>query len=248
MPVVILDQVHWAQLEHVQLKIDAKVVFQTDQRQFGQTDYWEPAGKKGDCEDIALAKRARLMALGWPAEDLRIAVVLDENNQLHAVLTVDVVSVKGRPATYVLDSRFAHVEPWKRLSDYGYTWVERAKPGSAEWRRVEDGGAMSATLIASTATLKQSPADLETAAPAGPAVAAQTTSGDPIGDLLASLPPASPAGVEGEGHRSEGLAEGVAGAVGSVPDLDAPVDVAQGGLHAALAPADADLAVAHKGA
>lgn len=248
MPVVVLDQAHWAQLEHVQLKVDAKVVFQTDQRQFGKTDYWEPAGKKGDCEDIALAKRARLMALGWPAEDLRIAVVLDENNQLHAVLTVDVLSAKGKPATYVLDSRFAHVEPWKRLSDYGYTWVERAKPGSAEWSRVEDGGAMSATLIAISATLQHSPANLETAAAAGPVEIAQTVSDDPIGDLVASLTPASPAGAEGEGHGGEGLAEGVAGAVGSVPDLDAPMDVAQGGLHAPLAPADADLAVAHKGA
>jgi predicted transglutaminase-like cysteine proteinase len=248
MPVVVLDQVHWAQLEHVQLKVDAKVVFQTDQRQFGKSDYWEPAGKKGDCEDIALAKRARLMALGWPAEDLRIAVVLDENNQLHAVLTVDVLSAKGKPATYVLDSRFAHVEPWMRLRDYGYTWVERAKPGSADWNRVEDGGAMSATLIAISATLKQSPAVLETAAPAGLPVAVETAAADPIGDLLASLTPASPAGVEGEGHGGEGLAEGVAGAVGGVPDLDAPVDVAQGGLHAALTPADANLAVAHKGA
>ncbi|MDB5461237.1 MAG: hypothetical protein JWO72_2978 [Caulobacteraceae bacterium] len=176
MPAVILDQVHWAQLEQVQLKVDGKVVYQTDEHRFGVADYWEPARKKGDCEDMALAKRARLIAMGWPADDLRIAVAVDEHGDLHAVLTVDVLSPKGTAATYVMDSRFLHVEPWKRLSEYGYTWVERAKPGSAEWSR------------------------LDTAArPAGETVAtgALAASG-PTGAMLAGLPLSSPMRVESQ--------------------------------------------------
>jgi predicted transglutaminase-like cysteine proteinase len=168
MPAVVLDQVHWAQLEQVQLKVDGKVVYQTDQRRFGVADFWEPARKKGDCEDMALAKRARLIDMGWPADDLRIAVAVDERGALHAVLTVDVLSAKGAPATYVMDSRFLHVEPWKRLSEYGYSWVERARPGSAEWSRLDAGAQPAGALAAS----------------------------DPIGALLASLPLSSPARME----------------------------------------------------
>ena len=148
MPAIVIDQAHWAQLEQVQLKVDGKVVFTTDDQRFGKADYWEAATKQGDCEDMALAKRDRLMKLGWPPEDLRIAMVIDERGELHAVLTVDVMSAKGAPATYVLDNRFLHVETWKHLSDYGYTWVERAKPGSTQWTRLEAGGAAAAQFIA----------------------------------------------------------------------------------------------------
>jgi predicted transglutaminase-like cysteine proteinase len=149
MPVIMLDHAHWAQLEQVQLKVDGKVTYQSDQSRFGVPDLWEPAGATGDCEDMALAKRARLIALGWPADDLRIAVTLDETGQLHAVLTVDVVTTKGAPATYVLDSRFLHVEPWKNLSEYGYTWLERAKPGSSAWSRLADAGPVATRAMAS---------------------------------------------------------------------------------------------------
>jgi predicted transglutaminase-like cysteine proteinase len=160
MPVIILDQAHWAQLEQVQLKVDGQISFQTDEQRFGKGDYWEPADKTGDCEDIALTKRQRLVALGWPADSLRIAVAISEKGELHAVLTVDVVSTKGAPGTYVLDNRFLHVEPWKRLSEFGYTWVERAKPGSSQWARLGNGTAES-RAIASLQT------NVETAAAAG---------------------------------------------------------------------------------
>lgn len=149
MPVVVLDHAHWAQLEQVQLQVDGKVSYQSDLSRFGVADLWEPADTAGDCEDIALAKRARLTALGWPADDLRIAVTLDETGQLHAVLTVDVVTARGAPATYVLDSRFVHVEPWQNLSEYGYTWLERAQPGSAAWSRLADAGPVAMRALAS---------------------------------------------------------------------------------------------------
>jgi predicted transglutaminase-like cysteine proteinase len=161
MPVIVLDSPHWAQLEQVQQAVDHQVTFQSDQDHFGVAEYWEPAGRTGDCEDIALAKRARLVALGWPADDLRIAVVADERGALHAVLTVDVTSRKGTAATYVMDSHMLHVEPWKVLETYGYLFMERAKPGSADWRRLDDTDALATRLIAS---LK---ANMPTSSPVG---------------------------------------------------------------------------------
>jgi predicted transglutaminase-like cysteine proteinase len=149
MPVVILDQVHWAQLEQVQAEVDHKVAYVTDTERFGVPDWWEPAVDRGDCEDIVLAKRDRLIRLGWPADLLRIAVVMDGRNELHAVLTVDVQSQAGRQATYVLDSHFSHVEPWTSLGAAGYTWLERSKPGSSQWARLDSGGAAQSLRIAS---------------------------------------------------------------------------------------------------
>lgn len=136
-PPVVLDAPHWAQLESVQVEVNRQVTYVSDQQKFGKDDYWEPADSTGDCEDIALAKRKRLEALGWPADALRIAVVADEKGRLHAVLTVDVVDAKGRAATYAMDSRLLHVEPWQNLSALGYRWIERARPGSGDrWSRL----------------------------------------------------------------------------------------------------------------
>jgi len=159
MPALIIDQAHWAQLEQVQAQVERKVHYVTDMERFGVPDWWEPAGDKGDCEDIVLAKRQRLMDMGWPAEALRIAVVIDGHGALHAVLTVDVLSQQGKPATYVLDSHFEHVEPWQYLSQYGYTWLERSKPGSTQWTRLDNGGSVPAQQMAilASAILPASP-------------------------------------------------------------------------------------------
>ena len=51
---------------------------------------WEIAYDAGDCKDIALAKRKRLMELGWPPESLRMAIAFSERGEMHTVLTVDV--------------------------------------------------------------------------------------------------------------------------------------------------------------
>ncbi len=153
MPVVVLDQAHWAQLEQVQIQVSHQVRYVSDMDRFGVPDWWEPAVTTGDCEDIALTKRQQLMDLGWPAEALRIAALVDGHGELHAVLTVDVMSLKGKPATYVLDSHFEHVEPWQVLNSYGYYWLERSKPGSALWARLDGDSPAGTVRIASLSTM-----------------------------------------------------------------------------------------------
>jgi predicted transglutaminase-like cysteine proteinase len=54
-------------------------------------DYWQPAEETmskltGDCEDYATAKHNALVAAGFPAEDLKIKIVIDETGTRHAVL------------------------------------------------------------------------------------------------------------------------------------------------------------------
>jgi predicted transglutaminase-like cysteine proteinase len=203
MPALIIDQAHWAQLEQVQAQVERKVHYVTDMERFGVPDWWEPAGDKGDCEDIVLAKRQRLMDMGWPAEALRIAVVIDGHGALHAVLTVDVESQQGKPATYVLDSHFEHVEPWQYLSDYGYTWLERSKPGSNQWARLDNGGSVPAQQMAilASAILPASPRWSDTDPAARVTV---TASANPVGDVqqVAASARAMPAVLDGGRNRN----------------------------------------------
>ncbi len=130
MPLVILDPASWSQLEQVQHRLNEEVRYVAPPR---FTDFWEPARKTGDCKQIALAKRERLMEMGWPPEALRMATVVDEKDELHAVLTVDVTMMNGLRGTYVLDNRFTEVQPWQELTHIGYSWLQRAVPGQVAW-------------------------------------------------------------------------------------------------------------------
>ncbi len=66
----------------------------SDERNYGQEEYWAyPAQfirkNGGDCEDYALAKYLALRRLGWPEEDLLLALVKDTRRKTdHAVLAV----------------------------------------------------------------------------------------------------------------------------------------------------------------
>src|SRR5688572_14524992 len=51
------------------------------------TDIWTVGGNRGDCEDYAITKKAQLMARGWPARSLLVALARTRGQQ-HAVLVV----------------------------------------------------------------------------------------------------------------------------------------------------------------
>ncbi len=64
-----------------------------DNRNYSKSDYWatpmEFFSKGGDCEDYAIAKYASLRALGFSADQMRIAIVQDKvKNVPHAILIV----------------------------------------------------------------------------------------------------------------------------------------------------------------
>jgi Predicted periplasmic protein len=47
------------------------------------------AGKFGDCEDYALAKRSALLHAGWPKDKLGLCVCYTQSGEGHCVLWVD---------------------------------------------------------------------------------------------------------------------------------------------------------------
>lgn len=75
------------------------------QREPPGQDVWRINPAKGDCEDYAVTKLARLRDMGIPLASMKIATV-KAGRDLHAVLIV---------GEHVLDNRYAQVG---RLSDY----------------------------------------------------------------------------------------------------------------------------------
>ena len=107
----------WRVLESVNREVNEGTQYKTDLALYGTPEFWTIADGAGDCEDYALAKRKKLIELGWLASELKLAVVKTEYGDGHAVLTVD--TSKG---TFVLDNRYKHIMSWKSLP---YEWISR---------------------------------------------------------------------------------------------------------------------------
>lgn len=109
----------WAELGAVNDAVNALPEV-SDADNYGIGEHWAYAtARGGDCEDITLEKRRRLLALGWPADTLLITTTRAEGPQDegHALLTV--VTDMG---DFVLDNQNASIRLW---SDAPYHWRER---------------------------------------------------------------------------------------------------------------------------
>jgi predicted transglutaminase-like cysteine proteinase len=110
------------QLEFVQAKVNRLV------RPRANPDHvWDyPTDGYGDCNKYAIAKRAELIALGWPRTALLLAAATTEDGEGHLVLVV--ATSKG---DLVLDNRQRHIVEWR---DLPYRWISRQNPRNlAEW-------------------------------------------------------------------------------------------------------------------
>jgi len=130
-----LDAQRWRQLASVNDQVNA-LPYVADVDRYARAEFWTEIDQLGgDCEDFALEKRRRLLALGWPIETLRVAECLVETGERHAVLTVD-----AGGGTYVLDNRCAEVSTWTILSRRGYRWLRRQAAGGPGWVDLADAG------------------------------------------------------------------------------------------------------------
>lgn len=119
-------------LEAVNAAVNREVRFALDIEQYDKEEYWAlPKTGRGDCEDMALEKRARLAASGVPTRALRLAFVFHRRLLAsHAVLTVETTG-----GTYVLDSYSDAVSRWDRLP---YNFESRERP-DGKWERFDQG-------------------------------------------------------------------------------------------------------------
>jgi predicted transglutaminase-like cysteine proteinase len=117
-----------AELEEVNTRVGMEIGFVSDWDNYRKHEWWTlPLNGYGDCEDIAIEKRRRLIRLGWPASALLLTVVLDKGSG-HAVLTV-----RTRQGDLILDNLNPRILPW---SETGYVYISRQTardPRQWEW-------------------------------------------------------------------------------------------------------------------
>ena len=100
--------------QRINAQVNASVTYKTDLAQFEVPELWQEAGKFGDCEDYALAKRSALLHTGWPKDKLGLCVCYTQSGEGHCVLWVD--TDKG---SFILDNNYAF--PMKP-SELPYKW------------------------------------------------------------------------------------------------------------------------------
>jgi len=86
----------------------------------------------GDCEDYALTWRQELIAAGLPRGALDIAVVMTEQDEVHAVLVI-----QTDQGSLVLDNRHDRPLAWSRLP-YAWLALEPTRPEAAGWQALPD--------------------------------------------------------------------------------------------------------------
>ncbi|MGI9416430.1 MAG: transglutaminase-like cysteine peptidase [Geminicoccaceae bacterium] len=103
--------------------------YRADNYNYKQSDYWaSPAeffSRSGDCEDYAIAKYVTLRQMGFSANQLRLVVVKDLNQNLaHAVLAAYVDD-----EVFILDNVNGRVRPQAEVTEYApyYSVNEQAR-------------------------------------------------------------------------------------------------------------------------
>lgn len=114
---IALTAERWIMLMAVNSYINDRITPKTDRELYGVEEHWTLPSKAGDCEDYVLLKQRELIAQGWPRSALLITVVLDEQGDGHAVLTV-----RTAQGDFVLDNKHSRVELWR---DVPYTFIKR---------------------------------------------------------------------------------------------------------------------------
>jgi predicted transglutaminase-like cysteine proteinase len=88
---VIWNNKTWGQMLEVNRAVNREITYMSDKVHYGYNELWTyPVDGFGDCEDIALEKRRRLIALGFPprALQLRLVRLHKDDVDLHLYLVV----------------------------------------------------------------------------------------------------------------------------------------------------------------
>jgi predicted transglutaminase-like cysteine proteinase len=119
-------------LKRINAYVNRHVRQRSDLDVYGLVEYWNRSGTgraaEGDCEDIAIEKRAALVERGFPAAQLRFAVVYSTASGLHTVLIA-----ATEDGDFVLDSRSAKFRRWNATP---YRWLA-AQDADRIWRSVD---------------------------------------------------------------------------------------------------------------
>jgi predicted transglutaminase-like cysteine proteinase len=128
------------QLNQVNRDINASIVATSDLQLYGEAERWAYPNGKGDCEDFVLAKKRKLVELGYTPAALLITVVRDEHHRGHAVLSVTTSS-----GDYVLDNRRDGMLLWNETH---YTFLERqSQSDPMQWVALQKQGVVPEEVV-----------------------------------------------------------------------------------------------------
>ncbi|RYD68184.1 MAG: transglutaminase [Sphingomonadales bacterium] len=121
-----------ALLKRINLRINRVVRQNSDDEVYGASEFWAPSGSergsRGDCEDIAIEKRLKLVEAGFDPDRLAYAVVYSRRTGLHTVLIA-----RTDAGDLVLDSWSDRLQPWQRTP---YSWLNvQSMRDPLEWRQ-----------------------------------------------------------------------------------------------------------------
>jgi predicted transglutaminase-like cysteine proteinase len=124
-------------LKRINHRVNHHVRQTTDLALYGVDELWRASGvgphAAGDCEDIALEKRAELIQAGMAANTLFLATVYVPGLGLHTV-----VVARLSEGDFVLDSLSPEIVRWDRLS---YIWLRIQSPDNPMgWYRLGPTG------------------------------------------------------------------------------------------------------------
>jgi predicted transglutaminase-like cysteine proteinase len=102
--------------------VNREFIYEEDISHYGMDDWWEypTIDGKGDCEDFALEKKRRLIAMGYPQSALRLALVraAKKGEADHVVLVVFTTNTN-----LVLDIRDNNAH-WVNQTPYKFLYVQ----------------------------------------------------------------------------------------------------------------------------
>ena len=126
-----MNQSNWNDLLKVNYDANVQIAPATDSELYGTPEFWTYSNTAGDCEDYVLVKRRALMNMGWPPAALLITMVIRNNGEGHAVLTV-----RTDRGDLVLDNIEKEVKLWNETN---YTYLKRqSKNHTGKWETIVD--------------------------------------------------------------------------------------------------------------
>jgi predicted transglutaminase-like cysteine proteinase len=136
----VLTREGWKTILEVNHAINQAITPMTDMEIHGVEEKWSYPDVVGDCEDYVLLKRRKLIESGFSPADLLITVVLQQNGDGHAVLTV-----RTDRGDFILDNMRSKVLLW---SETEYPFLKRQSSENAgRWVKLQDGRAVAVGTI-----------------------------------------------------------------------------------------------------
>lgn len=127
----------WTLANRINRGVNHAIRSRADTEVYGVADRWatplEDGVRAGDCEDFVLEKRRALLAAGFPAQALDVALVVTRQGEAHAVLLLNTSL-----GEYALDNLTPWIVPWR---DAPYEWTRREVGGDMlTWAAIDRRG------------------------------------------------------------------------------------------------------------